>query len=224
MLTKATKQKAAHSPSHTTMSTQSGMWVPDTNRPIFDPHLDIATVVFSHVQCFRTRHSLALVSKLWRDASKEVGSGTLTAEDRSMLSLCEIQAEAIVGIMNMASDHGVNMARQLPYHHAIMVELERKSQGDTFVKVLAREIFLRTVAERELYAKTVAAKAAEAAAKAKKRAAKEKQRRAEFFEANGCEPCHYAATHELWDCLQKAVDNKCPGWEYYAEKYAKHLR
>ena len=224
MLTKATKQKAAHSPSHTTMSTQSGMWVPDTNRPIFDPHLDIATVVFSHVQCFRTRHSLALVSKLWRDASKEVGSGTLTAEDRSMLSLCEIQAEAIVGIMNMASDHGVNMARQLPYHHAIMVELERKSQGDTFVKVLAREIFLRTVAERELYAKTVAAKAAEAAAKAKKRAAKEKQRRAEFFEANGCEPCHYAATHELWDCLQYSVENKCPGWEYYAEKYAEHLR
>ena len=224
MLTKATKQKAAHSPSHTTMSTQSGMWVPDTNRPIFDPHLDIATVVFSHVQCFRTRHSLALVSKLWRDASKEVGSGTLSAKDRYMLSLYEIQAESIVGIMNMASDHGVDMARQLPYHHAIMVELERKSQGDTFVKVLAREIFLRTVAERELYAKTVAAKAAEAAAKAKKRAAKEKQRRAEFFEANGCEPCHYAATHELWDCLQYSVENKCPGWEYYAEKYAKHLR
>jgi hypothetical protein len=188
-------------------------------------------VVFSHVQCFRTRHSLALVSKLWRDASKEVGSGTLTAEDRSMLSLCEIQAEAIVGIMNMASDHGVNMARQLPYHHAIMVELERKSQGDTFVKVLAREIFLRTVAERELHLKTVAAKMVETdakvekrAAKKKKRAANEKKRRAEFFEANGCEPCHYAATYELWDCLQYSVDNKCPGWEYYAEKYAKQLR
>ena len=206
------------------MSTQSGMWVPDTNCPIFDPHLDIATVVFSHVQCFRTRHSLALVSKLWRDASKEVGSGTLTAEDRSMLSLCEIQAEAIVGIMNMASDHGVNMARQLPYHHAIMVELERKSQGDTFVKVLARKIFLKSMAEAAECAKTKAAKAAEAAAKAEKRATKEKQRRAEFFEANGCEPCHYAAYYKLWDCLQKAVDNKCPGWEYYAEKYAEHLR
>jgi len=200
------------------------MWVPDTNCPIFDPHLDIATVVFSHVQCFRTRHSLALVSKLWRDASKEVGSGTLTAEDRSMLSLCEIQAEAIVGIMNMASDHGVNMARQLPYHHAIMVELERKSQGDTFVKVLARKIFLKSMAEAAECAKTKAAKAAEAAAKAEKRATKEKQRRAEFFEANGCEPCHYAAYYKLWDCLQKAVDNKCPGWEYYAEKYAEHLR
>ena len=168
---------------------------------------------------------------MWRDASKEVGSGTLTAEDRSMLSLCEIQAEAIVGIMNMASDHGVNMARQLPYHHAIMVELERKSQGDTLVKVLAREIFLKTVAERALHLKTVAAKMVETdakvekrAAKKKKCAAKEKQRRAEFFEANGCEPCHYAATHELWDCLQKGVDNKCPGWEYYAEKYAEQLR
>ena len=32
--------------------------------------MDIATVVFSHVQCVKTRHSLALVSKLWRDASK----------------------------------------------------------------------------------------------------------------------------------------------------------
>ena len=42
----------------------------DAYRPTFDPHLDIATVVFSHVQCVKTRHSLARVSKLWRDASK----------------------------------------------------------------------------------------------------------------------------------------------------------
>ena len=46
------------------------MSAPDTRRPIFDPHLDIATVVFSHVQCVKTRHSLARVSKLWREASK----------------------------------------------------------------------------------------------------------------------------------------------------------
>ena len=46
------------------------MCAPDTNRPTFDPDLDIATVVFSHVQCVRTRLSLALVSKLWREASK----------------------------------------------------------------------------------------------------------------------------------------------------------
>ena len=52
------------------MSTQSGISVPDTNRPTFDPGLDVATVVFSHVQCVKTRVNLALVSKLWREASK----------------------------------------------------------------------------------------------------------------------------------------------------------
>ena len=48
----------------------SSMCAPDTNRPTFDPDLDIATVVFSHVQCVKTRLNLALVSKLWREASK----------------------------------------------------------------------------------------------------------------------------------------------------------
>jgi len=52
------------------MSTQSDMSVPDTTRPTFDPNLDIATEVFSHVQCVKTRVNLALVSKLWREASK----------------------------------------------------------------------------------------------------------------------------------------------------------
>jgi hypothetical protein len=42
----------------------------DAYRPTFDPHLDIATVVFSHVQCVKTRVNLALVSKLWLEASK----------------------------------------------------------------------------------------------------------------------------------------------------------
>ena len=46
------------------------MSAPDTRQPIFDPGLDVATVVFSHVQCVKTRVNLALVSKLWRDASK----------------------------------------------------------------------------------------------------------------------------------------------------------
>ena len=53
-----------------TMELRNGIHTLDAYRPTFDPHLDIATVVFSHVQCVKTRHSLALVSKLWRDASK----------------------------------------------------------------------------------------------------------------------------------------------------------
>ena len=52
------------------MQLRNGEHALDAYRPTFDPHLDIATVVFSHVQCVKTRHSLALVSKLWRDASK----------------------------------------------------------------------------------------------------------------------------------------------------------
>ena len=52
------------------MELRNGSQTLDAYRSTFDPHLDIATVVFSHVQCVKTRHSLALVSKLWRDASK----------------------------------------------------------------------------------------------------------------------------------------------------------
>ena len=42
----------------------------DPYRPTFDPGLDVATLIFSHVQCVKTRVNLALVSKLWREASK----------------------------------------------------------------------------------------------------------------------------------------------------------
>ena len=52
------------------MQLRSGKRKIDAYQPTFDPNLDIATVVFSHVQCVRTRLRLATVSKLWRDASK----------------------------------------------------------------------------------------------------------------------------------------------------------
>ena len=52
------------------MQLRNGKRKLDAYRPTFDPHLDIATEVFSHVQCVKTRFNLALVSKLWRDASK----------------------------------------------------------------------------------------------------------------------------------------------------------
>ena len=58
------------SPRTAAMQLRNGEHVIDAYRPTFDPHLDIATVVFSHVQCVKTRVNLAVVSKLWRDASK----------------------------------------------------------------------------------------------------------------------------------------------------------
>ena len=42
----------------------------DAYRPTFDPNLDVAALVFSHVQCVKTRVNLAMVSRTWRDASK----------------------------------------------------------------------------------------------------------------------------------------------------------
>ena len=56
------------------MQLRNGKRKLDAYRPTFDPHLDIATVVFSHVQCVKTRHNLARVSKLWKDASKSAAA------------------------------------------------------------------------------------------------------------------------------------------------------
>ncbi len=52
------------------MQLRSGKRTLDPYRPTFDPCLDIATLVFSHVQCVETRLNLAQASKLWREASK----------------------------------------------------------------------------------------------------------------------------------------------------------
>ena len=49
------------------MSTQNNKRkLDDAYGPTFDPGLDIATVVFSHVQCVKTRDNLARVSDSWR--------------------------------------------------------------------------------------------------------------------------------------------------------------
>ena len=35
---------------------------------------------------------------------------------------------------------------------------------------------------------------------------------------------HHAAYNKHWDCLQYAVDNKCPGWEGFAKTYWEHVQ
>ena len=49
-----------------------------------------------------------------------------------------------------------------------------------------------------------------------------------YLHENGCpwdiNTCWFAASYKHWDCLQYAVDNKCPMWEDYANRYAEHLR
>ena len=50
----------------------------------------------------------------------------------------------------------------------------------------------------------------------------------QYLHENGCPwnsyTCHNAAYYKHWDCLQYAVDNKCPEWELFAKKFANYLR
>ena len=57
-----------------TMQLRNGKRKLDAYQPTFDPGLDVATMVFSHIECVKTRVNLALVSKLWRDASKDTAA------------------------------------------------------------------------------------------------------------------------------------------------------
>ena len=49
----------------------------------------------------------------------------------------------------------------------------------------------------------------------------------QWLHENGCEmdrgACYYAANGEHWDCVRYLVNNKCPGWEHFAELYAHRL-
>ena len=104
------------------MQLRNGKRKLDAYSPTFDPHLDIATVVFSHVQCVKTRVNLALVSKLWRDASKpaaayplrfdwgafpDMPSRTRTARILDMLDNDEalsLPYERVVGLLDEAAE------------------------------------------------------------------------------------------------------------------------
>ena len=65
------------SPRIATMSTLTDSSMPDPDGPTFDPGLDVAILVFSHVEHVKTRLNLARVSKLWLQASKPAAAHPL---------------------------------------------------------------------------------------------------------------------------------------------------
>ena len=199
------------------MQLRNGEHVLDAIRPTFDPNLDIATVVFSHVQCVKTRVNLALVSKLWRDASKtaaayplrfdfgaftDMASWTWSARVTGLLDNVEalsLPYERVVGLLGEAAKYVLEVC-----NHAALrgsVRLLKWAQ----VNNLAWSTHTCCCAANtgQLHA-------------------------LKYLHENGCpwdsSTCWYAAREKHWDCLQYAVDNKCPGWEEYAEEYAEHLR
>ena len=190
------------------------MSAPDTNNLTFDPNLDIATVVFSHVQCVKTRHRLALVSKLWRDASKPAAAYPLTFDFPDMLAC-------------MRSIHVTRLldndeALSLPYERVVgllggpAVNLthiynDAARRGSVRLLKWARENNCNWGAFTCDYVVEYGHLPA-----------------LKYLHEDGCPwdsyTCFYAAGLKRWHCLQYLVDNKCPGWERYAKNYAKHLR
>jgi hypothetical protein len=196
------------------MSTHSDMWVSDTSRPTFDPNIDIATVVFSHVRCVRTRDSLALVSKLWRDASKPAAAYPVRFDfgafpQRSIINSCAI------ALAMMDNDEALS----LPYERVVGLLGEYAKYVCNHAAMRGSVRLLKWTRENNIA--WGPGMCTHAALNGHLPALK-------YLHENGCpwnpDTCWYAAQDGRWDCLQYAVDNKCPDWKIFAETFAKHLR
>jgi hypothetical protein len=201
------------------MSTLSGERKLDTTESIFDPHLDIATVVFSHVQCVKTRHSLALVSKVWRDASKTAAGYPLRFDFDAFPDMVPwnspwtMRSTRITGLLD--NDEALSLPQErvvgLIGEAARFVCRYAASRGSVRLLKWARE----NNRDWSEHTCSYAAQNGHLAA-------------LQFLHENGCPwdymTCFRAAQEKRWDCLQYAVDNKCPGWEIFPKNYANHLR
>ena len=206
------------------MQLGNGVQTLDAYRPTFDPHLDIATVVFSHVQCVKTRHSLALVSKLWRDASKTAAAYPRTFDFGAFphggyrRPPSGTRSPLIIRLLDN------DEALSLPYERVVgLLGKGLLGEAARFVcDFAARRGSLRLLKwtrENNLVWSTNTCCCA---------ALKGQLPVLQYLHENGCPwdgyTCYDAAYNKHWDCLQYAVDNKCPRWEIFAERHAKHLR
>ena len=231
-------RRLTHRPRIATMSIQSGMWVPDTNRPIFDPHFDIATVVFSHVQCVQTRLNLALVSKLWRDASKTAAAYPLRFDSTGLETHRRLQ-----------------LLRNLRYTGLYQQIAVRLVDNDAALSLPSDRVFelLDSAAPEQLVDRSVTWKvqrwlypnAAElgsikllkwarkndcvmTAYACRAAACNGHLHALRWLRENGCpwdfRTVRAAAKHRSnpkhLGCLRYAVENKCPGWEDYTHSLA----
>jgi hypothetical protein len=223
------------------MSTQSGISVPDTNRPTFDPGLDVATLMFSHVQCVKTRVNLALVSKLWRDASKPAAAYPLRFDfdafpDMGLFTrlnhlirlsdndeALSLPYERVVGLLGEAANDVCDNAAMRGSVRLLKWTRENNLDWSVMMCHIAaikgHLPVLQYVHENgcpwDGHTCSCAAVNGELTA-------------LKYLHENGCPwdwgTCYYAADYKRWDCLQYAVDNKCDKWEIYAKEYAEHLR
>ena len=196
------------------MQLRSGQRKLDAYSPTFDPGLDIATVVFSHVQCVKTRLNLARVSKLWRDASKPAAAYPLRFDFDAFPDMDDwTRLTRFIGLLDN------DEALSLPYERVVGFLGETVKSVSHYAAMRGSVRLLKWTRENNLawneFTCICAARNGHLPA-------------LQYLHENGCpwdgSTCDYAAERRQWDCLQYAVDNKCPEWEKYAKTYAKHLR
>jgi hypothetical protein len=199
------------------MQLRNGEHTLDACRPTFDPNLDIATVVFSHVQCVKTRVNLSLVSKLWRDASKTAAAYPRTFDFGAFADMASWTWSArVTGLLDN------DEALSLPYERVVGLLGAAAKYVLEVCNHAARRGSVRLLKWTQVNNLAWSAHTCCCAANTGHLPA------LKYLHENGCPwnsaTCYYAAHRKHWDCLQYAVDNKCPGWEIYAEEYAEHLR
>ena len=178
--------------------------------------MDIATVVFSHVQCVKTRVNLALVSKLWRDASKPAAAYPLEFDFDAFPDMRLFTRLLCRRIGLLDNDEALS----LPYERVVglLGAHAAKYVCDCAAQLGSVRLLKWTrVNNLDWSAHTCFLAAANGHLPA-----------LQYLHENGCPwdryTCSSAAVYKHRDCLQYAVDNKCPEWEIYAKKYAEHLR
>jgi hypothetical protein len=196
------------------MQLRNGKRKLDAYQPTFDPHLDIATEVFSHVQCVKTRVNLALVSKLWRDASKPAVAYPLEFDFDAFPDMSYwMRWHLIIGMLDN------DEALSLPYERVVGLLGDAANFVCNDAAELGSVRLLKWARQnnRDWSAITCESAAAHGHLLA-----------LQYLHENGCPwdsyTCFRAAHYNCWDCLKYAVDNKCPEWEKYAKNYARHLR
>ena len=199
------------------------MPAPDTRQSIFDPGMDVATVVFSHVQCVKTRVNLSLVSKLWRDASKTAAAYPLEFDFDAFSRIPSSRTDSChftISISMMDNDEALS----LPYERVVglLGEPVKNSAETELCNYAALQGSVRLLKWERVNDRTWSANTCAYAATNGHLPA------LQFLHENGCPwsfvTCYCAALFKHWDCLQYAVDNKCDEWEKYAKEHAEHLR
>ena len=98
------------------MSTQNNKRkLDDAYGPTFDPGLDIATVVFSHVQCVKTRDNLARVSDSWEEASMTAAAYPLRFDCGAFPDMRLDKRGVLVIIRRLDNDEALS----LPYERVV---------------------------------------------------------------------------------------------------------